>query len=130
MAERTDCLLTRDLMFDAVPFDELVLSVAVVAAGVATYVFFSQHLCGARNLILWSYDMSALRLCEVQACHRYLRIMREIMEVPFPRAASRRLMSFLTFHISMFASCSAFALSWSDMMANVVVEISLGRCCW
>lgn len=44
------------------------------------------------------------------------------MEVPFPRAASRRLISFLTFHISMFASCSAFALSWSDMVGYVVVE--------
>lgn len=33
MAERTDCLLTRDLMFDAVPFDGLVLSVAGVVLG-------------------------------------------------------------------------------------------------
>ena len=33
MAERTDCLLTRDLMFDAVPFDGLVLSVAAVVLG-------------------------------------------------------------------------------------------------
>lgn len=29
-----------------------------------------------------------------------LRMMSEIMLVPLPRAASRRLMSFLTFHIS------------------------------
>lgn len=29
-----------------------------------------------------------------------VRMMSEIMEVPLPRAASRRLMSFLTFHIS------------------------------
>lgn len=29
-----------------------------------------------------------------------VRIMREIMDVPLPRAASRRLMSFFTFHIS------------------------------
>jgi hypothetical protein len=32
--------------------------------------------------------------------------MREIMEVPFPRADSRRLISFLTFQISMFFSAS------------------------
>jgi hypothetical protein len=35
-----------------------------------------------------------------------LRIMSEIMLVPLPRAASRRLMSFLTFQISMFFSAS------------------------
>lgn len=33
-------------------------------------------------------------------------MIREIMEVPLPRADSRRLMSFLTFHISMFFSAS------------------------
>lgn len=33
-------------------------------------------------------------------------MMSEIMEVPFPRAASRRLISFLTFQISMFFSAS------------------------
>jgi hypothetical protein len=32
--------------------------------------------------------------------------MSEIMEVPFPRADSRRLISFLTFQISMFFSAS------------------------
>lgn len=35
-----------------------------------------------------------------------LRMMREIMEVPFPLAASSRLISFLTFQISMFFSAS------------------------
>ena len=34
------------------------------------------------------------------------RIMSEIMEVPFPRADSRRLISFLTFQISIFFSAS------------------------
>lgn len=34
-------------------------------------------------------------------------MMSEIMLVPLPRAASRRLISFLTFHISMFFSASA-----------------------
>lgn len=33
-------------------------------------------------------------------------MMSEIMEVPLPLAASRRLMSFLTFQISMFFSAS------------------------
>ncbi len=32
----------------------------------------------------------------------HVRIMREIMDVPFPLAASRRLMSFLTFQISIY----------------------------
>ena len=31
---------------------------------------------------------------------RNLRMIKEIMLVPFPRAASRRLISFFTFHIS------------------------------
>ena len=33
-------------------------------------------------------------------------MMREIMEVPLPLAASRRLINFFTFHISMFFSAS------------------------
>jgi hypothetical protein len=33
-------------------------------------------------------------------------MIKDIMDVPFPLAASRRLMSFLTFHISMFFSAS------------------------
>ena len=35
-----------------------------------------------------------------------LRMMREIIDVPLPLAASRRLINFLTFHISMFFSAS------------------------
>jgi hypothetical protein len=35
-----------------------------------------------------------------------LRMIKDIIDVPFPLAASRRLMSFLTFHISMFFSAS------------------------
>jgi hypothetical protein len=31
---------------------------------------------------------------------KFIRIIRDIIEVPFPRAASSRFMSFLTFHIS------------------------------
>jgi hypothetical protein len=48
-------------------------------------------------------------------CH--VRIMREIMEVPLPRAASRRLISFLTFQISMFFSASLGCCSLDDMVA-------------
>jgi len=33
-------------------------------------------------------------------------MINEIMEVPFPLAASRRLINFFTFHISMFFSAS------------------------
>jgi hypothetical protein len=35
-----------------------------------------------------------------------VRMIKEIIDVPFPLAASRRLISFLTFHISMFFSAS------------------------
>jgi hypothetical protein len=38
-------------------------------------------------------------------------MMSEIMEVPFPRAASRRLINFFTFQISMFFSASLAAAS-------------------
>jgi hypothetical protein len=47
----------------------------------------------------------------------YSRMMREIMDVPFPRAASRRLISFLTFQISMFFSASLGCCSFDDMVA-------------
>lgn len=46
-------------------------------------------------------------------------MMSEIMLVPLPRAASRRLMSFLTFHISMFFSASLACCCWELMMAVV-----------
>ena len=41
------------------------------------------------------------------------------MDVPFPRAASRRLISFLTFQISMFFSASLGCCSLPDMTAVV-----------
>jgi hypothetical protein len=40
-------------------------------------------------------------------------MINDIMEVPFPRAASKRLISFLTFHISMFFSAS---FAWGSLM--------------
>lgn len=49
-----------------------------------------------------------------------VRMMSEIMEVPLPRACSRRLMSFLTFHISMFFSAS-FACCCSLMLAGLLL---------
>ena len=45
------------------------------------------------------------------------------MEVPFPRAASKRLMSFFTFQISMFFSAS---LAWASLML-VVDDASRSR---
>jgi hypothetical protein len=39
------------------------------------------------------------------------------MDVPLPRAASRRLISFLTFQISMFFSASLGCCSLDDMVA-------------
>jgi hypothetical protein len=47
-------------------------------------------------------------------------MIKEIIDVPFPLAASRRLMSFLTFQISMFFSAS-FACG-SDMMKEGVPQ--------
>ena len=43
----------------------------------------------------------------------FVRIMREIMEVPFPLAASKRLISFFTFQISMFFSAS---FAWASLI--------------
>jgi hypothetical protein len=43
------------------------------------------------------------------------------MDVPFPRAASRRLISFLTFQISMFFSASLGCCSFDDMVAACAV---------
>jgi hypothetical protein len=47
-------------------------------------------------------------------------MMSEIMEVPLPRACVKRLMSFLTFHISMFFSAS-LACCCSLMLAEFVL---------
>jgi hypothetical protein len=47
-------------------------------------------------------------------------MMSEIMEVPLPRACVKRLMSFLTFHISMFFSAS-LACCCSLMLAGLVL---------
>ena len=44
------------------------------------------------------------------------RIMSEIIEVPLPRAISRRLISFLIFHISMFFSAS---LAWGALILEI-----------
>ena len=44
------------------------------------------------------------------------------MDVPFPRAASRRLISFLTFQISMFFSASLGCSFFPDDMAAAVVS--------
>jgi hypothetical protein len=60
-------------------------------------------------------------------------MMSEIMEVPLPRACVKRLMSFLTFHISMFFSAS-LACCCSLMLAGFVlcepwVQRLWGRAC-
>ena len=43
-------------------------------------------------------------------------MINEIIDVPFPRAASRRLINFFTFHISIFfsASLACWALMFSE----------------
>jgi hypothetical protein len=76
---------------------------------------FGQHLGGARDLVLGR--CACQRPPEQPASAAYSRMMSEIMDVPFPRAASRRLMSFLTFQISMFFSASLGCCSFDDMVA-------------
>ena len=53
--------------------------------------------------------------------------MRDIMEVPLPRACSKRLMSFFTFHISIFFSaslaCGALIVSEGDGMVAQVADV-------
>lgn len=55
-------------------------------------------------------------------------MMSEIMEVPLPRAASRRLISFFTFQISMFFSASFAwgALMMSGDVVNGLYAVSYG----
>ena len=48
-------------------------------------------------------------------------MIREIMEVPFPLAASSRLMSFFTFQISMFFSAS---FAWASLISAVDGAVS------
>lgn len=87
--------------------------------GVA-YVFFCQHLRGTRDLVLGGcYDVSQHgrglipEACSVLRWAVDIRMIREIMLVPFPRAASRRLMSFLTFQISICKMLSAWGARYS-----------------
>ena len=54
-------------------------------------------------------------------------MMRDIMEVPLPRACSRRLMSFFTFHISMFFSASLAC--WALIVSEGVEYRHSGRIC-
>jgi hypothetical protein len=56
------------------------------------------------------------------------RIMREIIEVPLPRAASSRLISFLTFQISIFfsASLACGALMMGRALLKVASRLAEG----
>lgn len=54
---------------------------------------------------------------------QYSRMMSEIIDVPLPRAASRRLISFLTFQISIFFSAS---FAWASLMLAAVDTSSAG----
>jgi hypothetical protein len=72
----------------------------------------------------WSFGAAHSQSIAPSLCARlHVRMMSEIMDVPFPRAASRRLMSFLTFQISMFfsASLGCSFLFPDDMVAEVLV---------
>ena len=82
-----------------------------------TYEFFSQHSSLAGNLIFWRWtDCQLCDAVDLLISLSSSRIMSEIIEVPFPRAASRRFMSFFTFHISKFFSASVAC--WALMMGD------------
>jgi hypothetical protein len=49
--------------------------------------------------------------------HYYSRIIKDIIEVPLPRAASKLLISFFTFQISIFFSAS---LAWASLILTEV----------
>ena len=53
-------------------------------------------------------------------------MMRDIIDVPLPRAVSSRLMSFLTFHISMFFSASFCA--GADMLRAGGTQKAASEC--
>lgn len=65
--------------------------------------------------------MSVMEQMHDQNQGEEIRMMSEIMEVPLPRAASRRLISFFTFQISIFFSAS-FACGALMMSRDVVDE--------
>jgi hypothetical protein len=48
-------------------------------------------------------------------------MIREIMDVPLPRASSKRLINFFTFHISMFFSASFVPLALMVVVGGVCV---------
>src|SRR5690242_19909960 len=106
MADRTDRRLTRDLMLEAVPNS----SANILAARETWYL-------GAVHSEWWRSSVEAAARLKA-----HVRMMSEIMDVPFPRAASRRLMSFLTFQISMFFSASLGWGSFDDIFAAWVRE--------
>lgn len=65
MADRTDCLLTRDLMLEAVPC-KVAVRFAMSKAGIKTtssYVFFGQHLGDTGNLFLRSCIVKSVFSC-------------------------------------------------------------------
>lgn len=123
MADKTDCRLTRDLMLEAVPcWREKARSKSAEVIAKGTIRFPSRGTMGLILRILQptSWPLERLDPWELQKNHYVsfcwqvgrksvgnanARMMREIMDVPFPLAASRRLMSFLIFQISIYRHC-------------------------
>lgn len=78
----------------------------------STHVFFSQHLGCTGDLILWRCKLARVSTTFAGGASRrlesqHIRMMREIMDVPLPLAASRRLISFLIFQISICGRASS-----------------------
>ena len=96
MALSTDCRFTRDLMLEAVPWGR----VSDVKTVLSTYG--NTHILQLTSLRLEKSDPSELGEVSPPA-HIYnatygasLRMINDIILVPFPLAASRRLISFFT----------------------------------
>ena len=112
MAPRTDSLFTRDLMLDAVPYSSAnILDTRAIWSPdwynnkiSFGWNLFDCHFTTAKEGQSERFTLIR-RLC---ATYKLINIpggiMREIIDVPLPLAASRDLISFLTFQISTFLS--------------------------
>lgn len=113
MADKTERRLTRDLMLEAVPCRKKSESAGRSLLSVANQEEINIRILPPTSLRRerfdpWGAIFTSQRSgrAEINSRWKRIRIMSEIMEVPFPRADSSRLINFLTFQISMFFSTS------------------------
>ena len=91
-------------MLEAVPWNIVSVGAAGFRPGEETVRILQPTSWQLERLDPWELKgMRLVRCFEVEVeGYDGLRMMSEIIEVPFPLAASRRLMSFLTFQISIY----------------------------